>query len=146
MNKELSIPFALRAIETHQFAILEENYSEEAQGELLVSVNVGASDEICGVSIFFEVRFNFNDDPLIILEIECQFEVEESAYKTFASEGNEQIIIPKEFCQHLGVITVGTARGVLYEKLKDTEFDFILLPTIDLTVQLSDDIVLTKDK
>lgn len=146
MNKELSIPFALRAIETHQFAILEENYVEESEGALMIGVNVGASDEVCGVSIIFEVRFNFDDKPLVLLEVECQFEVEEEAFRQFLDKENDQINIPKEFCQHLGVITVGTARGILYEKLKDTDFDFILLPTIDLTVQLSDDVVLTKDK
>lgn len=146
MNKELSIPFALRAIETHQFAILEENYREESEGALMVGVNVGASDEVSGVSIFFEVRFNFDDKPLVLLEIECQFEVEEEAFQQFLDRENDQIHIPKGFCQHLGVITVGTARGVLYEKLKDTEFDFILLPTIDLTVQLSEDVILRKDK
>ncbi|MBO6494812.1 MAG: hypothetical protein JJ978_04530 [Roseivirga sp.] len=146
MNTNLTIPFALRAIETHQFAIIKESFKKDSEIELQAGVNVGASDENHSVSIFFEVRFLSDQIPFIILEIECQFEIEVEAYSRFFNESKTELIIPSGLCQHLGVITVGTARGILYEKLRDSDFDYLLLPTVDLTVQLSDDIVLKKEQ
>ncbi len=138
------IPFALRGIDTHQFAIIADSYDDTAEIMLQVGVNVGASHEAHTISIYFEIRFLSNEKPFVILETECQFEIQENTYDSFFTKDKQSLIVPMLFCDHLGIITVGTARGILYEKLKDTEFDELLLPTVNLTEHFTEDIVLTK--
>ncbi|GAB5526269.1 MAG: hypothetical protein Roseis2KO_41410 [Roseivirga sp.] len=144
MAKARTTPFELRGIQTHQFAIIDDSFDDTAETMLQVGVNVGASDEAHIISIFFEIRFLSNDRPFILLEIECQFDIAEKAYESLYTDDKESLIVPMRLCDHLGIITVGTARGILYEKLKDTEFDELILPTINLTEHFTEDIVLNR--
>jgi hypothetical protein len=47
---------------------------------------------------------------------------------------------------HFGVITVGTARGVLHSKTDGSIFNDLILPTINLTEIIKDDIIFDLDQ
>lgn len=44
---------------------------------------------------------------------------------------------------HLTTIMVGTARGILHAKTENTLFNQFLLPTIDVTELVTDDVIMT---
>ncbi len=140
MPKNVQIQFALRSIETIQFATIKDSYNEAEETELQTSVGVNITENESVISIHFEVSFLSEKKPFVVLEVVCHFDIEEKAYKEF--ENNGAFTIPVGFCQHLAVITAGTARGVLYEKLKDTPYSEYFLPTVDLTQILTEDVVL----
>jgi len=48
-------------------------------------------------------------------------------------------VIPKGFLTHLTVLTIGTARGVLHTKLEKTGFEKYLLPTLNISDLIKED-------
>ncbi|WP_157558694.1 hypothetical protein [Microscilla marina] len=96
-------------------------------------------DENKIVSALFNVKFLQKDIPFLILAIECFFNITESTWETFID--NNIIVIPQGFAAHLAMLTVGTARGVLYAKTEKTEFRKFLLPTINVDELIGQDIV-----
>lgn len=144
MPKNVQIQFALRSIETIQFATIKDSYNKDKETDLQTSVGVNITENKSVISIHFEVSFLSEKKPFVVLEVVCHFDVEQKAYKKF--ENNGAFTIPVGFCQHLAVITAGTARGVLYEKLKDTPYNEYILPTVNLTKIITEDVVLIPNK
>ena len=48
--------------------------------------------------------------------------------------------------KHLSVITVGTARGVLHAKTENTPFNKFVLPTINVTELVKEDVSFDLEK
>jgi len=133
--------FAIANIRTTEFAILQENFSNKIDSEFYTGFRIGANSDERFIAIHFEVQFLSKKRTVIKLAIECAFEVEQNSFSGFLNEENQQLDIPGDFCRHLAVITVGTARGILHEKLNETDFEDILLPSINVTEHIPDEIV-----
>ena len=142
-SKELVLQFRIADIKTLEFAILEENFNETAEVGLSTSFQFGFDDEnhVVGVDVTFQ--FMHNDQPFLLITVRCGFEINEEAFDSFKSDNI--ITVPKGFASHLAVITVGTARGVLHEKTNDTPFNDYIIPTINLTEIIKEDIVIDLD-
>jgi hypothetical protein len=55
-------------------------------------------------------------------------------------EEAHKIVLPQNFGIHLGMLVVGTLRGVLYTKTENTIFNQFILPTIDVTALVPNDV------
>jgi hypothetical protein len=126
-----------------EFAILEENYSDSEDVGLSTSLNFGFDKENHVLGIDVKFQFMQNEKSFLLLTVRCAFEIEEKGWNSFAEENT--IRIPEGFASHLAVITVGTARGVLHEKTNDTPFNSFMIPTINLTTIIEEDVVLDID-
>lgn len=142
------IPFRLVSIETNQFAVLQDAYTEDADFQLDINAPLTAVGEHHGFILDLSIRYLCNSKPFVVLEIACFFEIEAKAFNTLFidKKKKEELKIPVEFHRHLAMIAVGTARGILFEKLKDTDFRQFILPTINLTEIIKDDLILSKDE
>ena len=142
-NDELALQFRIANIDTREFAILEENYNEEMEIGLSTSLNFGFDKEkhVLGVDVKFQ--FMQDDNAFLLITVRCGFEIEMKAWDSLIKENS--IIIPQGFASHLAVITVGTARGVLHEKTNDTPFNDFIIPTVNLTNLIQEDVVLDMD-
>lgn len=134
-----NIGFALRDISIEQFAIVEASFNKGEKVGLKADVKFGLDEEHKIVSTLFKVNFLQNDAPFLILAVECFFGINESAWETFLKD--KTLTIPQGFAAHLAMLTVGTARGVLYTKTEKTEFRKFLLPTINVNELIRQDIV-----
>lgn len=140
-NQPASIGFYLQKIITEQFALIEENHpSDNADVELSVNLKFAVNKEQKLVSVISLIKFDFNDQPLIIIEAGCIFNIEEVAWKSFQQKESDEIIIPQGFITHLSVITIGTVRGILHAKTENTAFNKFILPTINVTELVKSDI------
>lgn len=142
-NDELALQFRIANIDTLEFAILEENYNEPEEVGLGTSLNFGfdKDNHVLGVDIRFQ--FMQEEKPFLLITVRCEFEIENNAWDSFI-KGNT-ITIPRGFASHLAVITVGTIRGVLHEKTKETPFNDFIIPTINLTAIIKEDVELDLD-
>ncbi len=133
MSKELALSFRLVNIKTDEFAIIEDSFEEEGKVSLETSFNFRVDKEkhILGVTVKFQ--FEQNDKPFLIISVTCGFEMEEEAWKSLIEADKNKLIIPEGFASHMGVLTVGTARGVLHEKTNGTDFNDFIIPPINLT-------------
>ncbi|MEQ9278061.1 MAG: hypothetical protein RLN83_01090 [Balneola sp.] len=140
MSKELALSFRLANIKTEEFAIIEDVYVEDEEVRLGTFLDFGTDTEkqILGSTVKFQ--FDQNKNPFLIISVTCAFEIEKEAWNTLIKEDNTHLTIPEGFASHMAVITVGTARGVLHEKTKNTEFNDFIIPPINLTGMISDDI------
>ncbi|UCS91944.1 hypothetical protein KZP23_14555 [Echinicola marina] len=146
MPKNIEFSFRLVGIDTQQFALLQDNFSNGGEIGLDLGVPIHADDEHHRISVVIEGRFICNDKPFMIFKVMCEFEIHPEAFQTLISKKSKKefLKIPVGLCRHLATIAVGTTRGVLHERLAKTPFNNFILPTVDLTKILTDDLVLVK--
>lgn len=78
----------------------------------------------------------------MVLKMTCEFEIQVDDWKTLRND--KEVVIPKDLLEFFAVHTIGTARGVLFCKTENTQFNYIVIPPInvsemgisDLTVKL----------
>jgi hypothetical protein len=134
------INFGLRSIKTNQFATIDDVFHDGDEVGLETGFQFGLNDENRILSVQLSVKFHCDNNPFIILKVACDFQIDESSFKKFRDKETNKIKIEKGFITHMMVITVGTARGVLHAKLDGTEFDQFLLPTIDVSQIVVEDV------
>jgi hypothetical protein len=149
MAEKKTIPFRIVGIDTTQFAIIEDSYKDDCAMDLSVGVPISASDEDNAIEVALSVQFKCeSSSPFIILEVKVKFDIEPEAFQTLVVSKKKKttIVIPVGLARHLATLTVGTARGILHERLSKTKLNGFVLPTIDLTKILEEDIVLDKQE
>lgn len=139
MDKNKNISFRLLNIVTEQFATFElENLQDvnELKSDLQFSIN----PENRVVTCRMKFQFLQEKQPIIVLTVLCNFEIELNSWKTnVASDKN--IILPKHFLEHLCVITVGTSRGVMHTKTENTPYNKYIIPTLNVKNLVDKDVV-----
>ena len=139
---DTQIPFRLIGIKTEQFAVLVENFIENAPIQMQVSFSYGLDETKRGFTVIFNLQFITNEKSLLILKVGGHFEIEENAWNDFVqADESEKIIFPVEFVRHMGVITVGTTRGILHVRTENTILNNTLLPALNLKEIIKEDVV-----
>ncbi len=142
-QKNISIGFQLRKITTEQFAIIDEAFDRSnAEINMSIGLKFGLDAENKVIASFVKIQFEQNKVPFIIVEIANHFGIKNSAWNNLSKKGN-MMIIPKGFAAHLVMLTAGTLRGVLHCKTENTEFNQFILPTINVTELILEDVELT---
>lgn len=135
---ENKIGFKLLGLKTEQFALFEENFSTNKKSELATNLEFKVNIEKCQVGVFSTFTFEQSKKPFIKLQVSCHFAIAPNAWENCIKTNT--IVFPKGFMEHLTVITVGSARGILHSKTEGTEFNKFILPTIDVTKLVTQDI------
>lgn len=141
-KKELALSFKLVDIYTDEFAILEDSYTEGENVRMGTFVNFGHNREHQVLGSTLKFQFEQKDKPFLVISATCSFQLDEDAWDSLQDEQEHKIVIPEGFASHMAVITVGTIRGILYEKTKDTPFKDYIIPPINLTDLIKEDIVI----
>jgi len=143
MNKKQNkIGFILLGVETLHFkkkSPPEKDFFDSI--ELYIATNFEIDDENKIISSGFGVKYIFEDKSLIDLSMKCVFKIKPETWDKF-KKGNK-FKIPLGFALHLAMLTVGTARGILHCKTEKTAYKDLILPTINLTEIIKDDIEIT---
>lgn len=140
-SKSLPVTFRLSKIDTRQFSIQEELYrsNEPVHYTTGVGFGINSSDRVFGIMI--SVRFHHIESPaFLVIEGGLLVQIVEESWKLIA-KGGEKLKLPKDFLQHVAALSVGTLRGVLHEKTRGTSFNQFVIPTIDVTQLLDQDMV-----
>ncbi|MBS1533966.1 MAG: hypothetical protein JST78_02730 [Bacteroidetes bacterium] len=143
MENRDQISFGLRSITTEQFAIIESAFDRSNENiELANGLRFGFNLEKRNVFVFLSVNFLQEKSPFIILEIGCFFEIGAQDWDKLYQPDIEEIKLPVGFARHILVLAMGTLRGVLHAKLENTAFNMFLLPTINVTELVKNDVVI----
>ncbi|OXG00802.1 hypothetical protein BC749_1011398 [Flavobacterium araucananum] len=139
MDVKKNIGFRLLNIVTEQFATFEiENVPDNnaLKSELQFSIN--AENRV--VSCRMKFQFLHEKQPIVAITVVCNFDVEETSWKNqIVSE--KKITLPKHFLEHLSVITVGAARGILHAKTENTFFNRFVIPTLNVSNLVEKDVI-----
>lgn len=139
MNIKKQISFKLLNIVTEQFATFEVENLPEVK-DLRYDLQFSINPEKRIVSCRMKFQFLHNVQPIIVLTVVCNFDVEESSWNNQIIS-NKKITLPKHFLEHLCVLTVGTARGVLHTKTENTFFNKFIIPTLNVSNLVEKDVV-----
>lgn len=135
---ENTIGFIIHKIETKQFAILSEEL-DESELTITSGVAFGIDEDNRIIRAMFKYEFISKDKVILILEVYVDFQIEEKCFGK-QIKIKDSLVIPKDFATHLAMIAVGTARGILHEKTNGTKLNEFLMPPIDLTASIDEDI------
>ena len=139
MEAKKNISFRLLNIVTEQFATFElENIPEtnELNSELQFSIN--PENRIVACKMKFQ--FLHENQTIVVLTVVCNFDIEVNSWNNNIVS-NKKITLPKHLLEHLCVITVGTARGILHAKTENTFFNKFMIPTLDVSNLVEKDVV-----
>ncbi len=143
-KKKVSIGFQLIKITTEQFAIIPDAFNKnETNIEMSIGLKFGLDNKKRIIASFIKVQFEQNKKAFIVIEVANHFNIEKNAWDGFDKTENN-IIIPKGFASHLVMLTIGTLRGVLHCKMENTEFNTFILPTINVTEMIKNDVEINK--
>lgn len=134
-NKEIG--FALQGIKTEQFAIFEENYTPKKEIGLGAGLQFKLDKTNKQIGVFLGFEFMQGKKVFLKIQVSCHFKFEENSWSSFIQEN--KLIIPKGFLTHLAMITIGTARGVLFAKTEGTSFSKYIIPTINVVEMIKED-------
>lgn len=129
--------FRMFNIKTDQFAILADNMPSNEVG-LHVAIRFKYADNGRKIGCAVEFDFSAGENKLVILHVTCEFEINPADWETFVKD--EIVTIPKSLLEYFAVHTIGTARGILHCKTEGTPFNGIILPPLDATKLVRDDL------
>ncbi len=137
-QNELQIKFRIQRIETLQFALLQEDIAED---KLAYSVNFGYAIDTDALVVRSKFRYELlrETQPCLLIEVAVDFAIEQKCFEEhFKKEGKP--VIPQNFATHMAMITVGTTRGILHEKTKDSPLNSLPIPTVNVSSKITEDI------
>lgn len=131
--------FRMVRINVEQFAILA---NEVPAGNITIDTNVGVKASVTDRKIALDIQFSFTsiEEKIMVLKQLCEFEIHEEDWTTLQSEGN--VTIPKELIEYFVAQAVGTARGILHCKTEGTPFNHLILPPLNVTEMIDQDVVI----
>ena len=139
-QKNLALGFTLNGIETKEFAIVSEEFKKGVQLGLNTDINFGHNIERRQIGVIAKFKFFQEDTLLVVISVICSFQLTEDTWEELLDEEQQKLILPKGFASHLGIITIGTIRGILHEKTRKTAYEDLILPPINLTKIIEDDV------
>lgn len=133
------VRFNMFRINTEQFAILE---NQLPTGEVTLNSELLFKHSVEGKSIATEISFSFAtaQSKFIVLKVSCEFSIHPDDWEIF-KEGNT-IVIKKNLLEYFVVQTIGTARGILHCKTEGTPFNIFVLPPINVTELVTEDMII----
>ncbi|HYX05547.1 MAG TPA: hypothetical protein VE912_02315 [Bacteroidales bacterium] len=148
MTKEekLALSFKIAGINTEEFAIVEDEFNEKEPSKLGAAINFGINEENQIIGIRTKFQFEQKGKPFLIIAVACDFEIEKKAWNNLFDKESNSILLPEGFASHLAMLTVGTTRGVLHEKTNNTPFNRFILPPINLTKLIKEDVTIKLEK
>ena len=133
------INFRMTKITVEQFAILADTMPQSSLNlttELELKYNTAA----CMVATVMKFTFEADTGKIMMLQVCCEFEVLKDDWEKHTKEG--KTVLPKELIAYFLVQTVGTARGILHCKTEGTPFNCIVLPPINVSNMVKEDLEL----
>lgn len=128
-NKE-NIVYRIAKLNVKQFAIIDDSYDKKSKDiDISIGIKVGSNVEKKDIVIILKVEFIQKKKTFIILETESFYKTDNDFWDNLKEYSSDNI--PKYLAIKLLNISLGTLRGILFEKLNNTEFDEFLFPLVN---------------
>lgn len=126
--------FQLRGIDAPQFAILRNDADTTRDVQLNIQVRYDILNHLEFVRVTYRLEMHQDSNVFIILETMCAFALSDETKESVLDKVTRSVTLPEALTSHFGVLIMGAARGILFEKLRHTNYANLILPTIDISV------------
>lgn len=137
------VRFRMSKINVEQFAILKESVP---QGEITVGLEVelkqASQVEMVGVGTSFS--FESSGERFMVLKVFCEFQINPEDWAGCMSD--DIVTIPKDTMDYLLSQTVGVSRGILHCKTEGTAFNHIVLPPLNVSDVIKEDVTFNSSR
>ena len=134
--------FQIVSINTKEFATNPAALNENDEIGISTSYNYGVNQKSHSIVVALELSFDCDKVPFIILKLAMEFDVRSEEFEAMIDKKKNQIVIPKGFLIHLTALTISCSRGVLHEKLSNTELNTFILPSLNVSEILLEDMII----
>ncbi|MBO4817229.1 MAG: hypothetical protein J5498_02960 [Bacteroidales bacterium] len=137
-----SIPYRISHVETIQFAIFPENFTNGQ--EVMVNTDCGYNvrTDLHQVRNIISVNYVQNEKLLLVVQLACYYDIAPDGFEAIKKDGK----IPVDFLRYMGSISVGTIRGVIHAKTEGTVLNPVVLPPINLEEMIKSDLLIKEQK
>jgi hypothetical protein len=140
MKKELAIEFALVKISTEEFATFEENFQldKEVGNNFDFGFSINSKERLILWNFKLE---NSSDDKLFLKGVfHITFMISPDSWKKIQKKN--KINFPKDFLIHCAVLSIGTIRGILHEKVSkiNSPLSQFILPLFNISDVIEEDV------
>jgi len=125
-----------------EFAIFEESLPTNLDNLTIdnkISVKINVEDK--KIALVNTVKYIDGDKSLLKITSILFFQIDENSWKD--SIVDNQIIVSKESIQKMGSITAGATRGMLIAKCLNTPFSQLILPPVNISKMIGEDLKFT---
>ena len=140
-TKEIS--FKLHTIKTEQFAIIEDIYNGPDSVQLESNYRFGSNVTEKLVAVLVNYKFKTTKGVFLTIEVSCMFGIKPDSWDSIYNVEKLELILPKAIATHLLVLTIGTARGVFHAKTENTPYNRFLLPTLNVSESIKEDVAIS---
>jgi hypothetical protein len=146
MDNLKNIGFALAKVTTEQFAIIEDNFKHGAEVKLHINFRFAADNKQKVIAVFNSFVFETEGKQFLLIEAGCHFAIAPDSWEKMYDKVLDKLVVPKGFLQHMGMLTVGTNRGILHAKTESTTFNQFYIPTVNVAELIKIDSVFEFNK
>lgn len=139
-NRSTKVGFNLQGIKCEQFAILEENFSPKKEIQLGSQLELKFDQTNKQIGVYFGIDYIQTKKIFLKIVVSCHFKILDESWNQFIQKDEPKLIVPKGFMAHLATITVSTTRGILYAKTEGTQFSKFLVPLLNVTEMITEDV------
>lgn len=122
--------YKVEGIEAKQFAYDVNNFIPDSEIELSAQFNFPVNIQLMTVGCSGKYLFEQNGRTVAEVEIVVYFKIEENSFRSFYK--GSQLILPVAFLQNIAYISLGTARGVIWDRLENTPLSKFILPAVNV--------------
>ncbi len=126
--------------EEEQFAVFEDAYLPDNRTNVITNLQFRIDGDNRLIGVFPGFEFTQEEKVFLKIEVSCHFKIRDESWNSFLAEN--QLRVPRDFMAHLAMITVGTARGVLFAKTEGSSFSRFILPAINVKEMIPEDVVI----
>lgn len=137
------IEFQPQKINLEQFDTFEDQFDPKKNTAFSVELEVLVSAQQHFITLGLWVDFHQGRKTVVKIGVQCQYLILEPSWESLTDHSNHLLVIPKGFCAHLAIQTIGTVRGILFAKNYDTPFSKLILPSINAEDLFAEDLKIT---
>ena len=138
----MKIPYRIERIETKQFATFQDKLNFDKDLGISTEFNFSLSDDCSQIRCISIIRYEQENDTILILELACYFVIAEEGVNQITEQGK----IDVDFLRYMATITFGTARGVIHAQTQSSKLSMFVLPPINLIPIITDDMTISSPK
>ena len=145
MSQEHPIKFRINDFQIEEFAVIPGVEPVGKTFDITVGIQwlQGAKPRVVGNRT--EITFStLEKQPMVVLKVDGTFIIDSESWAKLYDKNRGVCLLPKMVAEHLAVITVGVARGILVAKLQNqkSRLSELVLPAIDVRDFIPGDIQL----
>ena len=137
------IKYYLKDIDESQFAVLPDNFKEGVELTVEAMIHVAATTEGTDLKCDSRLELKQGENLILITEITCKYGLTKDSWEDVDETKKK---LPLGFIRHIASLSIGTQRGIILARTKDTSLHKVLLPPISLEGVIKEDYILDTSK